>query len=215
MDNDEKIAKQYLLTLYEDRDICFEPNGYKTYPDFICQDKYDYEVTGLYPVSFDTPVIESERPILCEIERLVKKYNKHETGYYLDITIDGGDKLSQTNLEKWFKQNDQEVSQLQFDYGCLSIELLAQAICKEKYVIAGVMNHNDPSWLLSAHLDAIEHAALKKAPKMSKGTTLVLVNHVYPGTVTEVHEINNHYEFGIIVVDIKGKKQYEWPVDSN
>ncbi len=215
MNKDELVAYKYLKTIYNETDISFEPNGYKRYPDFICDNCNEYEVTGLYSIDSDKTDIQVEKPILDHIEMLVNEYNCNEYGYYLDITIEGLEQPCKKTLKKWFYKNHESVINTELNTGCLTIELINQDCYKEKYVIGGINNLNGSTWLIPAHIEAIEHSINKKREKMSKDATLILVNHVFPTLVDNIfHDIGN-IDFGVVILDIHSIRQHEWPNKTN
>ncbi len=215
MNEDELVAYKYLKTIYNEADISFEPNGYKTYPDFICDNCNQYEVTGLYTIDSDRTNIQMEKPILDHIEKLVNTYNRNEHGYYLDITIDGHEQPCRKALKNWFCKNQESVINTELSTGCLTIELIKQDHYEEKYVIGGIDNLNGSSWLIPAHTEAIKHSINKKGKKMSKNATLILVNHVFPTSVDNVFQDIGNIDFGIVILDIHSRKQHEWPNKTN
>ncbi len=215
MNEDEKIAYEYLKKIYSKSDIVFEPNGHTKYPDFLCENSLAYEVSGLYSMNFSKTSREFETPIIKHIENLIDKYNKREFGYVLDITITGEQNPDKKSLENWFLANNNLVTMPFFTSGCLTISLIKQEAHEEKYCIYGIDNENSSGWIIPAHLDALSHVINKKEKVMSLEDTLILINHVFPNVVEKVNSSQIQTSISkIIVLSPKSELQYEWPSGS-
>ncbi|MCL4679537.1 MAG: hypothetical protein KJ017_13185 [Alphaproteobacteria bacterium] len=215
MDSSEKIAYNYLKQLYPISEIKFEPNGDTTFPDFQCGSQ-EFEVSSLYQKLDHRCVEEHEAPILKMVQALIEQYNcKDGEGYYFFLTISGAEKLEKEqkkHLEKWFRNNDKKVKSLAFKNKTLSIRLQSQKKYKEKYVSAGIVNHNRGGYVFDEYKKALLHIIEKKMIKNQSHAILLLIDiDMNPIIDNNIRDLDfSNIPFQIIVLNQESKVKYSW-----
>lgn len=178
MDEYETVAERYLRTKHST--VIFEPNGYRLYPDFRC-DQQHYEVTMAEMLADNRNATETQAPVEKFIARVIADYQRAEPGFYVSITHKSVSPPRKRLVQKWFASNESKVSSFKYEDEDIRIELEPQNAYNEKYVLAGFNNLAlDEGFLVPAIEAAFTSAISKKRDVMRIGDILIIVSKAWP-----------------------------------